>query len=80
MSDRLKQLATDLDELVSRGTNHPDGDLIAGRMRVTIQQATDDAAGTTPPPADPVQDQLAKIHAEIEGMHMLVEAAINAKH
>lgn len=67
MHEKLKSIADDLAELVSRGTNHPQGDEIVGRMRVTLSQAMDDA-GHSPPPADPVTVQLERLAVGVNAL------------
>jgi len=54
MSEKQQAIAAELDELASRGFGHPDGQAIMGRVRVTLQQLADEAAGQvqTLPPLD----------------------------
>ncbi len=75
MKDRLKKIEADLAELVSHGTNHPEGPDLIGRLRVELQQATD-AFDEPPPPTDPVDEQLKKMFAMLEA---LVKAVAEGK-
>lgn len=75
MNELLQKLADDLAELASRGVNHPAGDQIIGGMRVTIQQAAD-MAGTPPPPADPIAEQLRKLGEQIDRLEFALLAAV----
>lgn len=67
MNEQLAQLRADLEEIASRGVNHPNGQQLLQRMSVAIDQVQA-AAGEPPPPADPVQDQLARLNLGIAAL------------
>lgn len=67
IADTTHALRLDLEELASRGFGHQDAQTITGRMRVALDQI-DGAAGAPPPPADPVQDQLARLNLAVAGL------------
>ena len=71
MLEKLNSINDDLAELVSRGTNHPQGDEIVGRMRVTLSQAMDET-DLAPPPADPVTVRLDRL---ADGVNALMKHA-----
>lgn len=63
----IASIRADLEELTSRGSNHPQASELVSRIRVALDQAAD-AMGAPPPPADPVQDQLARLNLAVAAL------------
>lgn len=63
----IESIRADLEELTSRGSNHPQGAELVARIRVALDQA-DDAIGAPPPPAEPVLDQLARLNHAVASL------------
>lgn len=67
IADNAQAIGRDLEELASRGFNHPDASAIVGRVRVALEQIEAEA-GAPAAPADPVQDQLAKLNLSVAAL------------
>ena len=67
IADNAQAIGRDLEELASRGFNHADSTAIVGRMRVALEQIEAEA-GNPAPPADPVQEQLARLNLSVAAL------------
>lgn len=65
--ETLHTITLDLEELASRGFGHNDAQTIVGRIRVNLEKVGTEA-GQPAPPADPVQDQLARLNLAVAAL------------
>lgn len=72
IADNAQAIGRDLEELASRGFNHPDASAIVGRVRVALEQIEAEA-GAPAPPADPVQAQLATLNLAVAALAEAVQ-------
>ena len=64
-ADLIASISADFGEIASRGINHPQGDEISGRLRVSLEKAANEVGAPDPEP-DPVQVQLDRLAAAVE--------------
>lgn len=72
MTSLIASILLALEELASRGFNHPEAARIVGGIRVSLDQLAA-SAGAPPPPADPVDQQLAQLNLSVAALGEAVE-------
>lgn len=83
IADNVQAIGRDLEELASRGFNHPDSSALVGRMRVALEQIAS-SADQPAPPSEPVHVELARLNLEVaalaEAVGPVVQRQVDASH